>query len=121
LKRFGVIIVVAVVVLAIGAGPAFASLCAGATCRPMMARAMTMSVSTSCETKTGVSMPTAACPLASGQAARDVVSNQAGPDLALAAVPLARLVVPPATVVGVGVTPLIDARGAPHLSSVIRI
>jgi hypothetical protein len=63
----------------------------------------------------------ALCTHQADHGSRDIVSVRPGPDGAAAVVPLAGAVVFPASALGAGTCPLADARGAPHLTAVIRI
>jgi hypothetical protein len=119
LKRIGAIATIVLVVLAMTAGTALASVCAGSDCGPAM----------KCE-----SMFTDSCPMANGAPVlqdacghpmtpvyRDAVSAPVAHEHGVAASPIAGAVVRPATIAASWAPLLVDARGAPHLTSVLRI
>lgn len=120
MKRFAAIVTIVVVVLAMSAGTAFASVCAGGTCdRQLMVCPDTGSMA--CPMNAGATMAHSECGHPIDRGARDVVSAQTATDHAVVSTPLA--VVPAGFSVG-SLAPLAlaaDARGAPHLTTVIRI
>jgi hypothetical protein len=119
LKRFALIVTIAVVVLAIGVGPAFASVCAAVACSP--ATMCPVGSSAACPMKTGAPVARAVCGQPMDHGLRDAVSSHTAPDRGLTVALLPGAPVAPAAIVGAVTTPLADARGAPHLSAVIRI
>ena len=119
MKRLAAILTIAVVVLAMTAGPAFASACAGASCGPKMA--CEQSATLTCPMNTGVPYANAGCGHPMDRGSRDVASTQPAPDHGLVHAPLVGVFVRPAVPMAPATFPLIDARGAPHLTSVIRI
>lgn len=119
MRRFAAIITIAVVVLALTAGPAFASVCAGTSCGPVMVCAT--SNTPSCPMENGVPMAHASCGHPVDRGSRDVASTQPAQEAALASTPLSGVFVPPVKQLLTAAHPLSDARGAPHLTSVIRI
>lgn len=119
MRRFAAIVTIAVVVLALTAGPAFASVCAGAACGPAMVCAT--GATPACPMENGATMAHAACGHPMDRGSRDVASTQSAPDPGLAAAPHAGVVVQPARPLPAATFPMVDARGAPHLTSVIRI
>jgi hypothetical protein len=120
LKRFAAIVTIVVVVLAMSAGTAFASVCVGMTCSTQ-AMVCSESASTSCPMENGAAMAHASCGHQLDRGARDAVSGQVGPEYAVVGTPIA--VLPADTVVRglASMLPASDARGAPHLTTVIRI
>jgi hypothetical protein len=110
---------IVVVVLAMSAGPAMASVCAGADCGPAMVcdRAFTPD----CPMVSGAFMSHGDCEHPAERGAIVGLSHQAGPEFGLAGAALPGVVTPPAAIMSVSASPLADARGAPHLTSVIRI
>jgi hypothetical protein len=119
LKRFAAMTMIAVVVLAMTVGPAFASVCAASQCGPVMP--CEMAASPDCPMRTGVTLTHSDCTHAPDGRFGDLVSSQSGPESGLAAAPLSGAVAPPAAILSGSMLPLVDARGAPHLTSVIRI
>jgi hypothetical protein len=119
LRRFLAVITIAVVVLAITAGPAFASVCAGSMCGTVMVCAPV--TTDACPMESGSPMMHTLCTHQADHGSRDVVAVPSAPDSTLAVVPLVGAVIFPATPLGAGTFPLADARGAPHLTTVIRI
>ena len=119
MRRFLSIITIAVVVLAITAGPAFASVCAGNMCGEVMV--CTPVTSTACPMESGTPMMHALCNHTVDHGSRDAVSVPAGVDAVVAVTALPGSVIGPQAPLGVGTVLRADARGAPHLTSVIRI
>lgn len=119
MKRFATITMLAVVVLAMTVGPAFASVCAASQCGPVMV--CEMALSPECPMQSGATMTHSDCAHAPDGRFGEWISTQSGPEAGLAAAPLSGVVTPPAAILGGSVLPLADARGAPHLTSVIRI
>jgi len=119
LRRFVSVITIAVVVLAITAGPAFASVCAGSVCGTVMVCAP--ATSDACPMESGSPMAHSLCTHQADHGSRDVVSVQPAPDSAVAVVPVNGAVIFAVRPLGAGTFALADARGAPHLTSVIRI
>jgi hypothetical protein len=120
LKRFAAIVTIVVVVLAMSVGTAFASVCAGGSCSStamLCPDAGTMA----CPMNNGAPMAHSDCGQPMDHSAQSAVSGQPVPQIVVASAPLA--VVPGDVTLG-GVAsslPATDARGAPHLSTVIRI
>jgi hypothetical protein len=110
---------IAFVVLAMSVGPAFASVCAGSTCD--MDAVCAPATNDVCVMESGPAMMHALCTHQAGHDSSDLVPVQPGPDGAAAVVPLIGAIVFPAAPLGVRALPLADARGAPHLTSVLRI
>jgi hypothetical protein len=119
LRRFLSIITIAVVVLAVTAGPAFASVCAGNMCGEVMV--CTPVTSTACPMESGTPMMHSLCNHTADHGSRDVVSVPTGTDGVPAVAALPGSVIRPQAPIGVGTSLHADARGAPHLTSVIRI
>lgn len=119
MKRFAVIVTIAVVVLAMTAGPAMASVCAASQCGEAMV--CDQVYTPQCPMQSGSVMTHGACGHTADQSTSGVVSNQTGPDFGLVGASLPAALVPPTAALGVSAFPLVDARGAPHLTSVIRI
>jgi hypothetical protein len=117
-KRLAAIVTIAVVVLAMTAGPAFASVCAATDCGVSMT--CSLAASPLCPMRTGAPILGAACPQPMDHGVREAVPVQPTPPAALAATPL-QAVAGTAALAGSAATPLADARGAPHLTAVIRI
>jgi len=118
-KRFASILTIAIVILAITAGPAFAAVCAGAQCAPMMVCAT--SSTPSCPMKSDAPTARSSCAHPMEKATGDAVQSKAGFEHAPAVVPARGIVVRPATSGRVATHSVADARGAPHMTSVIRI
>ncbi len=120
MKRFAAIVTIAVVVLAMSAGTAFASVCVGSAC----GRSMVCSLATTaaCPMENGALMSHSSCDHQPGSGIRDVVAPQPqGSEYALVVVTPGPVLAPLA-LSGVSSALLApDARGAPHLTSVIRI
>jgi hypothetical protein len=119
LKRFAAIVTIAVVVLALSAGTAFASVCAGGSCGEAMV--CPPSTSTACPMETGQVMTHSSCDHQADQGARDSVNPQVSHESAVVSTVLA---VVPTTPILRGIVAAMaapDARGAPHLTAVIRI
>lgn len=116
MRRFASICAIVIVVLAMTAGSAFAAGCGSAPCS-----------STSCAVKLvsdcpmqGATAIASTCQHAGHQAPADVTSPQRVADpgvAAVVAIPVPRLAIAAATADGLKA----DARGAPHLTAVIRI
>ena len=119
MKRFAAIVTIAVVVLAMTAGPAMASVCAGSQCGEAMV--CDQAYTPQCPRQNGAVMAHGDCGHSADRTVTGVVSNQAGPDFGLVGAPLPGALVPPTAALGVGAFPLADARGAPHLTSILRI
>jgi len=119
LKRFAAIVTIAVVVLAMTAGPAMASVCAGSQCGEAMV--CDQAYTPQCPMQNGAVMSHGDCGHSADRSAAATVSNQAGPDFGLVGAPLPGALVPPTAALGMSAFALADARGAPHLTSVIRI
>jgi hypothetical protein len=120
LKRFAAIVTIVVVVLAMSAGTAFANVCAGGTCTGN-AMICPQIGTTACPMADGAAMAHSACGHPVDRGARDLVSGQTNTEHAVVSTPLAVL---PASVAPSDVAsalPAPDARGAPHLTTVIRI
>jgi hypothetical protein len=119
LRRFAVIATIALVVLTLGVGPAFASVCTAVACGPAMA--CPQAASPACPMKTGAPVARGACGHPMDHGSRDVVSSTPTPDRGLAVAPIPGLVVPAVAVLSSGAFPLADARGAPHMTAVLRL
>ena len=119
MRRFLAVITIAVVVLAMTAGPAFASVCAGSRCGMVMVCAPASTAA--CPMDSGTAMLHSLCAHQADHSSRDIISVQPGPDGVAAVVPLAGAAYLPPMPLGTGTFPLADARGAPHLTSVLRI
>lgn len=118
MKRSAAIVTIVVVVLAMTAGPAFASVCAATRCGQTTGCAL--ADSPSCPMRTGAPTAGATCPQPMDHGTREAVPAQSAPSAAMAVAPLPALS-DPAALFGGGAMPLADARGAPHLTAVIRI
>lgn len=119
MKRFAAIVTIVVVVLAMSAGTAFASVCAGGTCASIT---MVCSEAGTASCPMGVTqMLHSSCAHPMDRGSHDGVASTQTVDQAVvssffaqpAAGPVLRALVPASAAV--------DARGAPHLTSVIRI
>ena len=119
MKRFAAIVTIAVVVLTLGVGPAFASVCTAVACGPAMACPQAASVN--CPMTSGAPVARGACGHPMDHGSRDVVSSPTAPDRVLAVTPMSGLAAPDVAVLGVRALPLVDARGAPHMSAVLRL
>lgn len=117
MRRFVAILTIALLVLAMTAGTAFANVCTGNVCDGAMLCAPTSSVS--CPMGIGQSMQHSSCDHTAEQL-REATPTQPGHDVFVATAPLA--VVPPAPLLGRLALEghATDARGAPHLSVVVR-
>lgn len=120
MKRIAAIVTIAVVVLAMSVGTAFASVCAGGSCegRGMMCPAV---ATAACPMKGGLAMTHSSCSHPAQLGTRDILSAQA--DHSLPAIVSTLAVLPPRSALSglVYAMPAPDARGAPHLTAVIRI
>jgi hypothetical protein len=77
--------------------------------------------SVACPMDAGVPIMHALCTHNADHASHDGVPTQPGPEGGPAPASAIGVVVLPVTIFGGGTSPLTDARGAPHLTSVIRI
>jgi len=117
LRRFVAILTIVLLVLAMSAGTAFASVCTGSACDGAMLCAPTTSMS--CPMGGGQSMQHSSCDH-TAQQVRDATPTEPGHDIYVTVAPAP--VVPTAGFLG-GLPVRFhapDARGAPHLSVVIR-
>lgn len=119
MKRFAAIATIALVVLTLGVGPAFASVCTAVACGPTMA--CPQAASPACPMKTGAPVARGACGHPMDHGSRDVVSNTATPDHGLAVTPISGVIPPAVAVLTSAAFPLADARGAPHMTAVLRL
>jgi hypothetical protein len=119
LKRFAAIVTIVVVVLAMSAGTAFASVCVGSTC----GRDMTCPVATSpsCPMDNGAAMSHSACDHQVNATAHDALAAQQQVGTQAVATALGVVPAPIALYGASSALPAPDARGAPHLTTVIRI
>jgi hypothetical protein len=117
MRRFVAIVTIAMLVLAMSAGTAFASVCTGGACGRVMLCAPTTSMA--CPMDSGVSMQHSTCDH-TAQQVREATPTQAGHDIFVVSVPA--LTIPSLHVLGglFAATHAPDARGAPHLSMVSR-
>jgi hypothetical protein len=119
LKRFAAIVTIVVVVLAMSAGTAFANVCASGACDGRMT-VCSETASTACPMDGGVAtVGHTSCEHTTDRTTGDVASGQTA-EHAVASAPLTL----PAVAASGGpasVSPATDARGAPHLTAVIRI
>ena len=119
MKRFAAIVMIVVVVLAMSVGTAFASVCVGGSCDGRMLCPTGASIS--CPMADGGAMLHSSCDHRADVSAKDAVSAAAGADhyavtSALYATPV------PCALSGASSALIVqDARGAPHLTTVIRI
>lgn len=129
LKRALVIGLVAMLVLVLSAGTAFASACTAAPCAAMRAQAAATAGS-GCEAFTGAGTRCdggwpaalgARCTMKPERHTSDQGAPASAPDLSVAAVSGAPMPVHAAGGPVLPATVPVDARGAPHLVSVIRI
>lgn len=118
LKRLLSILTIAVVVLAVTAGPAFASVCAGTMCGEVMLCSPT--TTSACPMESGPMMHSL-CTHGADHGSHDVVVTSPAPQHGLPSTPLEGTAQGTATLLRSGLCPLADARGAPHLTTVIRI
>jgi hypothetical protein len=118
MRRIAAIITIAVVVLAMTAGPAFASACVATECGPAMACSLV--ASPTCPMRTGAPMVQTSCPQPMDHGTREAVSVQPTPPASMVGTAF-QAAASPATLAGSGAPLLADARGAPHLTAVIRI
>jgi len=121
MKRFAAIVTIAVVIFTMSVGTAFASVCAmGETCGGEV-MACEMSAPAACPMGGGQVMTHGGCDHSTDGVARDSVSLQ--PVHEKAAIATSLVVVPTVPVLRgfVAATAAPDARGAPHLTAVIRI
>lgn len=128
MKRALVIGLVAMLVLVLSAGTAFASACTAAPCAAM--RAQASASGQGCEAFTGPGTRCdggspaalgARCTMKPERHTSDQGAPAAAPDLSVAAVSGAPAQAPAAGGPVLPATVPVDARGAPHLVSVIRI
>jgi hypothetical protein len=119
MRRLGAIATIAIVVLALAAGPAFASACPGVACGAPAG--CSVSVSPPCPMQAGAATARTTCGHVMDRIGRDAVPTRSGPVTDLATVAVAGPATRPAVAPGAVRSPLADARGAPHLTSVIRI
>jgi hypothetical protein len=113
-------ITIVVVVLAMTAGPAFASVCSGPDCGPAMA--CTMAATPSCPMLDGSALVHGTCGHPMDGASRDAASVPSGHhEAGFVVSPLGDLGSRASVALSACVLPLADARGAPHLTAVIRI
>jgi hypothetical protein len=117
-RRFAAIVTIAAVVLAMTAGPAFASACAATGCGPAMA--CSQLASPTCPMRTGAPTAHTSCPQPMDHGTRDAVSVQPARATGLAGTPF-QAATDPVTHIGCSAPLFADARGAPHLTAVIRI
>ena len=120
MKRFAAIVTIALVILAMSAGTAFAGVCVGSTCSTTT-MVCPESGTVSCPMGNGAVMAHSSCSHPMDRGARDLVSGQTAPEHAVVSTPLAAL--PASFAIGAlaPVSSVPDARGAPHLTAVIRI
>jgi hypothetical protein len=119
MKRFVAIVTIAVLVLAMTAGTAFASVCVGTACGDVMVCAPTTSVS--CPMDNGPSMAHSSCDHTAQVQSRDATPTDTGHATYMAVVHATPI--PAAHLLGrlsLGARAS-DARGAPHLTAVLRI
>ncbi|HEY5277695.1 MAG TPA: hypothetical protein VIK38_14400 [Coriobacteriia bacterium] len=120
MKRLVSIVTLVVVVLAFSAGPAFTSVCSGSDCGPAMV--CEMAATPACPMLNGAPLIHGTCGHPMGGADQDAASVPTGHhEPVLAVAPLAGSTVRLSTAPCAWVLPLADARGAPHLTAVIRI
>jgi hypothetical protein len=123
MKRFVAIVTIAVLILAMTAGSAFAYSCAGNVCCGMPATVPSCAPATSaaCPMGGGSVMQHSACERGDASQPLRATSVQSPHDLAAVCVAVVRA--PRAGVLSALLTPAFapDARGAPHLTSVLRI
>lgn len=119
MKRFVSIATIAVVILAITAGPAFASACATMECGPVIACAMT--ASPTCPMSNGKAVFHDSCVHPTERAVREGVVSDPTPHHAMAALPAVALPIPVLRCTGSVASLAPDARGAPHLTAVLRL
>jgi hypothetical protein len=117
-KRFAAIVTIAIVVLAMTAGPAFASACAATECGSAMGCAL--AASPACPMRTGAPTARSTCPQPMDHGVREAVPVQPAPVVALVGTQ-SLAAAGSATLAGCSAPLLADARGAPHLTAVIRI
>jgi len=119
MKRFVAIVTIAVLVLAMTAGTAFASVCVGTACGPVMACAPT--TSPTCPMGSGQSMQHSSCNHTAEMQSRDATPTDTCHATYMAVVHATPI--PAAHLLGrlsLGAHAS-DARGAPHLTAVLRI
>jgi hypothetical protein len=120
-KRFAFIAMIAVIVLAMTAGTAFASVCFGPRCDGPMR----------CETgvvdgHAGMHEPSGSvrgsCSMGDNHRTSDISASQSSSERPAPSAVTPTVAAPPALVVSVLSVPVpADARGAPHLSAVLRL
>ncbi len=118
LKRLASILTIAVVVLAISAGPAMASVCAGTQCGPVMV--CESAFTPECPMVNGAVMSHGNCDHPTDPITLAAVSHQAGPDFGLIGAAIPGVSTPSKAALDVGTLVLSDARGAPHMTAVSR-
>lgn len=122
MKRFAAIVTIAVVLLTMSVGTAFASVCAAASSScDDVAMVCPVSTSAACPMDSGQAMRHSPCGHSADKIARDSVAPQAGHQDAVVSIALAVVPTPPAPCGFIAASAAPDARGAPHLTAVIRI
>ncbi len=119
MKRFVAIVTIALLVLAMTAGTAFASVCVGSACGDVMICAPTASVS--CPMDSGQTMQHSSCDHTAQAQPRDATPTESGHATFMAAVQVTPI--PATSLVGRAHPGALaaDARGAPHLTAVLRL
>ena len=119
MKRFVAIVTIALLVLAMTAGTAFATVCVGTACGDVMVCAPTTSVS--CPMDNGQSMRHSSCDHTAQVQSRDAMPTDPGHATFMAAVQATPIPAP--NLIGrlLPGAHASDARGAPHLTAVLRI
>lgn len=120
MKRFAAIVTVVVVVLAMSAGTAFANVCVGGSCDGSMALC-SAGASAVCPMGGGFAIARPGCDHGLDKGAREAVFAQTGTDRVVGVLAPLAAVPDPVTVSAALASPAADARGAPHLTIVIRI
>jgi len=119
MKRLVSITTIALVILALTAGPAFALACVGMDCSPVTECAM--SATPTCPMAEGKDVLHSACDEPVDRGVREGVTADRSPHLDLAAVPATAQPVPALRWTALISARTPDARGAPHLTAVLRL